>query len=56
LGDLRRLVDLLANSTYQGRRVLLFGFSDNYGGNEVASRPQVTTGVVKTLIHRLRKR
>jgi outer membrane protein OmpA-like peptidoglycan-associated protein len=35
LGDLRRLVDLLANSTYQGRRVLLFGFSDNYGGTKL---------------------
>ncbi len=35
LEDLRRLVDLLANPTYQGRRVLLFGFSDNYGGNKL---------------------
>src|SRR5271169_288065 len=35
LADLRRLVDLLANSTYQGRRVLLFGFSDNYGGTKL---------------------
>ena len=32
LADMKRLVDLLHNSTYQGRQVLLFGFSDNYGG------------------------
>ncbi|MBV8376017.1 MAG: extracellular solute-binding protein, partial [Verrucomicrobia bacterium] len=31
--DLKRLVDLLHNPAYQGRRVLLFGFSDNFGGN-----------------------
>ncbi|MBV9105339.1 MAG: extracellular solute-binding protein [Verrucomicrobia bacterium] len=31
--DLNHLVDLLHNSTYQGRKILLFGFSDNYGGN-----------------------
>jgi glucose/mannose transport system substrate-binding protein len=35
LEDLTHLVDLLANSTYQGRRVLLFGFSDNYGGTKL---------------------
>ncbi len=35
LDDMRRLVDLLANSTYHGRRVLLFGFSDNYGGSKL---------------------
>jgi len=33
LADSKRLVDLLHNSTYQGRHILLFGFSDNYGGN-----------------------
>jgi phosphate transport system substrate-binding protein len=33
LADLRRLVDLLQNSTYQAKTLLLFGFSDNYGGN-----------------------
>jgi glucose/mannose transport system substrate-binding protein len=32
LADLQRLVSLLQNSTYQGRSLLLFGFSDNYGG------------------------
>jgi outer membrane protein OmpA-like peptidoglycan-associated protein len=32
LADLQRLVSLLQNPTYQGRRLLLFGFSDNYGG------------------------
>jgi phosphate transport system substrate-binding protein len=30
-GDLDRLVELLANPTYQHRAVLLFGFSDNAG-------------------------
>ena len=30
--DLRRLVALLQNSTYQNRSLLLFGFADNYGG------------------------
>jgi glucose/mannose transport system substrate-binding protein len=33
LADLKRLVELLRNSTYQGRQVLLFGFSDSYGGS-----------------------
>jgi glucose/mannose transport system substrate-binding protein len=32
LADLTRLIDLLQNPTYQRRRILLFGFSDNYGG------------------------
>src|ERR1700724_3794854 len=36
--DLKRLVDLLQNSTYQGRHILLFGFSDNYGGNRTNLR------------------
>src|ERR1700740_1125282 len=35
LADLRRLIDLLHNSTYQGKSVLLFGFADNYGGNRM---------------------
>jgi glucose/mannose transport system substrate-binding protein len=38
LADLKRLVDLLHNPTYQGRRLLLFGFSDNYGGNRLNLR------------------
>ncbi len=38
LADLKRLVDLLNNPTYQGRRLLLFGFSDNYGGNRTNLR------------------
>jgi glucose/mannose transport system substrate-binding protein len=38
LADLRRLVDLLQNPTYQGRHLLLFGFSDNYGGNRLNLR------------------
>ena len=38
LADLKRLVDLLHNSTYQGRHVLLFGFSDSYGGNKTNIR------------------
>ncbi len=38
MADLKRLVDLLQNSTYQGRHVLLFGFSDNYGGNKLNLR------------------
>jgi glucose/mannose transport system substrate-binding protein len=33
LEDLDRLVELLANPTYQQRHVLLFGFSDNSGRN-----------------------
>jgi outer membrane protein OmpA-like peptidoglycan-associated protein len=33
LADLKRLVDLLHNPTYQGRHILLFGFSDSNGGN-----------------------
>jgi len=36
--DLKRLVDLLQNPTYQGRHILLFGFSDNYGGNRTNLR------------------
>jgi glucose/mannose transport system substrate-binding protein len=36
--DLKRLVDLLHNSTYQGRHILLFGFSDNYGGGRTNLR------------------
>jgi phosphate transport system substrate-binding protein len=38
LADMKRLVDLLHNSTYQGRHVLLFGFSDNYGGSRTNLR------------------
>jgi glucose/mannose transport system substrate-binding protein len=38
LADLKRLVDLLHSPTYQGRRLLLFGFSDNYGGNRMNLR------------------
>jgi glucose/mannose transport system substrate-binding protein len=36
--DLKRLVELLHNSTYQGRHILLFGFSDNYGGSRTNLR------------------
>jgi glucose/mannose transport system substrate-binding protein len=36
--DLKRLVDLLHNPTYLGRHILLFGFSDNYGGNRTNLR------------------
>jgi outer membrane protein OmpA-like peptidoglycan-associated protein len=32
------LVDLLHNPTYQGRHILLFGFSDNYGGDRTNLR------------------
>jgi glucose/mannose transport system substrate-binding protein len=35
LADLRRLLDLLHNPTYQGKHLLLFGFSDNYGANRL---------------------
>jgi glucose/mannose transport system substrate-binding protein len=38
LADLRRLVELLKNSTYQGKSLLLFGFSDNYGGTRLNFR------------------
>jgi glucose/mannose transport system substrate-binding protein len=38
LGDLDRLVELLANPTYQKRDLLLFGFSDSSG----ASRQNIT--------------
>jgi glucose/mannose transport system substrate-binding protein len=38
LADLRRLVELLQNSTYQGKTLLLFGFSDNYGGTRLNFR------------------
>jgi glucose/mannose transport system substrate-binding protein len=34
LADLKRLVDLLHNPTYQGRHLLLFGFSDSNGGSK----------------------
>jgi glucose/mannose transport system substrate-binding protein len=37
LADLRRLVALLQNSTYQNRSLLLFGFADNYGGTRLNS-------------------
>jgi glucose/mannose transport system substrate-binding protein len=33
-GDLDRLVELLADPTYQQRSLLLFGFSDSVGGNK----------------------
>jgi glucose/mannose transport system substrate-binding protein len=36
--DLNRLIDLLHNPTYQGRHILLFGFSDNYGGTRQNTR------------------
>jgi glucose/mannose transport system substrate-binding protein len=35
--DLRRLVELLQNSNYRSQSLLLFGFSDNYGGNRLNS-------------------
>jgi outer membrane protein OmpA-like peptidoglycan-associated protein len=35
LADFRRLVELLQNSAYQGRSLLLFGFADNYGGTRL---------------------
>jgi glucose/mannose transport system substrate-binding protein len=38
MADLRRLVELLQNSTYQGKSLLLFGFSDNYGGTRLNFR------------------
>ena len=38
LADFRRLVELLQNSTYQGRSLLLFGFADNYGGTRLNLR------------------
>jgi phosphate transport system substrate-binding protein len=34
----KRLVDLLHNSNYQGRQILLFGFSDNYGASRLNLR------------------
>jgi outer membrane protein OmpA-like peptidoglycan-associated protein len=34
---MRRLVELLQNSNYHGQSLLLFGFSDNYGGNRLNS-------------------
>ncbi|MBV9273171.1 MAG: extracellular solute-binding protein, partial [Verrucomicrobia bacterium] len=37
LADLRRLVALLQNSTYQNKSLLLFGFADNYGGTRLNS-------------------
>jgi glucose/mannose transport system substrate-binding protein len=37
MADLRRLVALLQNSTYQNRSLLLFGFADNYGGTRLNS-------------------
>jgi glucose/mannose transport system substrate-binding protein len=38
LADVKRLVDLLHNPTYQGRHILLFGFSDSMGGNRTNLR------------------
>jgi outer membrane protein OmpA-like peptidoglycan-associated protein len=38
LADLKRLVDLLRNSNYQGQSLLLFGFSDNFGGSRLNSK------------------
>jgi outer membrane protein OmpA-like peptidoglycan-associated protein len=35
LADLKRLVSVLQNPTYQGRKLLLFGFADNYGGTRM---------------------
>ncbi len=38
LADVKRLIELLHNPTYQGRQFLLFGFSDNYGANRANLR------------------
>jgi glucose/mannose transport system substrate-binding protein len=35
LADFGRLVGLLQSSTYHGKSLLLFGFSDNFGGNRL---------------------
>ena len=35
LADFGRLVSLLQSSTYKGKNLLLFGFSDNFGGNRL---------------------
>jgi glucose/mannose transport system substrate-binding protein len=35
LADFGRLISLLQSSTYQGKSLLLFGFSDNSGGNRL---------------------
>jgi len=46
LADMNRLVSLLQNPTYQGKSLLLFGFSDNFGGhrlNSVISKERATS-------------
>jgi outer membrane protein OmpA-like peptidoglycan-associated protein len=46
LADMNRLVSLLQSPTYQGKSLLLFGFSDNFGGqrlNSVISKQRATS-------------
>src|SRR6202790_4281761 len=52
--DLKRLVDLLHNPTYQGRQILLFGFSDSYGGNR--SNLRISKSRAQTVADQLQTR
>jgi glucose/mannose transport system substrate-binding protein len=54
LADLKRLVDLLQNSNYQGQSLLLFGFSDNYGGNR--SNSKISRERARAVAEQLQKR
>jgi glucose/mannose transport system substrate-binding protein len=53
LADLRRLVALLQNSTYQNRSLLLFGFADNYGGPRMNS--EVSTQRAQAVAEQLQR-
>jgi glucose/mannose transport system substrate-binding protein len=54
LGDLNRLVELLANPTFQQRHVLLIGFSDNAGG--VRANLALSQGRAKAVAEQLQMR
>jgi glucose/mannose transport system substrate-binding protein len=54
LADLERLVDLLHNPTYQGRHILLFGFSDSSGGSR--SNLRISKSRAQTVADQLQSR
>ncbi len=54
LGDLDRLVELLANPTYQQRHVLLFGFSD--GAGSARANLALSRGRAKAVAEQLQMR
>jgi phosphate transport system substrate-binding protein len=53
LADLKRLVALLQNPTYQNRSLLLFGFADSYGGTR--SNSIISTQRAQAVAEQLRR-